>query len=111
MYSYFLRYTLWVPDYHSCVVSFRDWDRMEHSVEVSAASLYEAAALALKEFRTRREFAEHIGPGSSTTLRVRVKPPEMVHEVQVEQVECWLNSVGKPKEMVIKTRLREMLSE
>ena len=34
-----------------CIVSFEDWDGMEHAVEVSAETLYEAAALGLKEFR------------------------------------------------------------
>ena len=82
---------------------------MEHPVEVSASSLYEAAALALKEFRARRKFADYVGPASKTTLRVRVKPPGTVHEVQVEQVECWLNSVGKPKEMGLKSRLKTLL--
>ena len=83
---------------------------MEHSVEVSAATLYEAAALALKEFRTRREFADYIGSASKTTLRVRVKLPEVVQELRVEDLESWLDSAGKPKEVVLKTRLRELLA-
>jgi hypothetical protein len=34
-----------------CRVSFIDAERIEHAVEVSSASLYEACVLALAEFR------------------------------------------------------------
>lgn len=34
-----------------CIVSYRDYSDMEHSVEVSPETLYEAAVLALKAFR------------------------------------------------------------
>jgi hypothetical protein len=35
----------------NCTVSFQDSDGVRHSVEVGAATLYEAAVLALKAFR------------------------------------------------------------
>jgi hypothetical protein len=54
----FFAYTRLVP-YRSFVVSFTDAEGIEHSVRFSAASLYEAAVLALAEFR-RHSFAETI---------------------------------------------------
>jgi len=58
----------------SCRVSFTDSERLEHAVEVSAASVYEAAVLALAEFR-RGGFADaKFGP--PTRLAIRVKQPE-----------------------------------
>jgi hypothetical protein len=44
--------------YCSCLVSFTDPEGIEHSVRVSAASLYEALFWALSEFR-RQGFVGH----------------------------------------------------
>jgi hypothetical protein len=63
----------------SCVVSFTDSEGIEHSVRVSAASLYEAAVLALAEFR-RHGFADTTF-GPATNLNVQVKAPEAAHVV------------------------------
>jgi hypothetical protein len=57
--------------YHSCLVSFIDLEGVTHSGEVAAASLYEAAALAVAKFRKCELHGLHIGPG--TVLRVAVK--------------------------------------
>ena len=61
-----------------CIVSFTDPEGISHSVEVPAATLYEAAVFAVAEFRKAGLFEVHIGPGSR--LRVAVKPPRAVHE-------------------------------
>ena len=77
-------------------------------MEVSAETLYEAAALALKAFR-QSDFAGEAGPGSATRLTVRLRAEES-HEVKVGQVEDWLNCMGKsPREQALKTRLNEAL--
>ena len=82
---------------------------MEHAVEVSAETLYEAAALGLKAFRAS-EFAEHVGPGSGTRVTVTVKQEEARHEVGVKQLEAWLEGAGKsPREQALKTRLRAQI--
>lgn len=92
-----------------CTVSFRDWNGMEHAVEVSAASLYEAAALGLRAFR-ESPFAEEFQPGAATQLTVRVSAEEARHEVNVRQVETWLTGGGKtPREQALKTKMREVL--
>jgi hypothetical protein len=80
-----------------------------HSVEVSAASLYEAATLALAEFR-RCDFADAMfGPG--TRLRVEVIAPATTHEVSVGKLTAWLVGGGKtPREQALKMRLRSLIS-
>lgn len=79
-------------------------------MEVSASSLYEAAALALAEFR-------HCGftdanPGPATRLSVAVKAPATTHEVSVGKFQDWLSGSAKsPKELVLKNRLKELMGK
>jgi hypothetical protein len=94
----------------NCAVSFVDSEGVTHSVEVSAASLYEAVVLAMAEF-ARLGFAK-ITPGRATRLRVEVKSPAVTHELSVRKVTAWLEGIGKsPAEQVLKTRLKEILSK
>ena len=75
---------------------------------MSAETLYEAATLALKAFR-QSDFAGQVGPGPATRLTITLKVEES-HQVEVAQVEDWLNCIGKsPREQALKTRLREVL--
>jgi hypothetical protein len=85
-----------------------DLNGVEHAVEVSAGSLYEAVAQALRIFRDN-EWVE--GPGAGQTpLSVKVKQPEAEHTVRVQDFERWLEATPRsPAEMVLKTRLRELL--
>jgi hypothetical protein len=53
-----------------CVVSFRDGEGVEHVVEVTAESLYEAGALALQQFR-RSDWSREASLDAGT-LRVEV---------------------------------------
>ena len=100
-------YTGIVP-YRSCVVSFTDAEGIEHSVRVSAASLYEAAVLAMAEFR-RHGFADTTF-GPATKLAVKVQQPEMSHTVSVSRLHSWLDGVGKsPGEHALKSRLRQLV--
>jgi hypothetical protein len=55
-----------VPTARICVVSFTDSEGIRHSVEVTASTLYEAAALAINEFR-RCGFTSN-APGPATRL-------------------------------------------
>jgi hypothetical protein len=92
----------------SCRVSFTDSEGLEHAVEVCAASVYEAAAFALAEFR-RCGFADATF-GPATRLIIRVKQPETEHTVSVGKLQRWLDGGGKsPNEQVAKSRLREIL--
>ncbi len=85
-----------------------DPEGIEHAVEVVAASLYEAAVLALASFR-RCGFADATF-GAATRLTVRVKGPEQQHTVSVGKLQSWLNDGAKsPSEQVEKERLRALL--
>jgi hypothetical protein len=84
--SPFLRYTDREPNARTRAVSYRDWEGLEHSVEVTANSLYEAAVLGLGAFR-ESSHVEHCGPGPAGLLRVTVKAEES-HEVKVQQLKA-----------------------
>ena len=92
----------------SCVVSFTDSEGIEHCVRVSADSLYEAAVLALAEFR-RHGFADATF-GPATKLTVKIQEPEMSHTVSVSRLRSWLDGVGKsPGEHALKSKLRQLV--
>jgi len=93
---------------HPSRVSFTDSEGLEHAVEVAAASVFEAAVLALAEFR-RYGFAEATF-GPATRLTIRVKQPETEHTVSVGKLQAWLEGGGKsPNEQALKSRLRGVL--
>ena len=82
--------------------------RIRHAVEVTASSLYEAAALAIGEFRRCGFTAD--APGPATRLTVAVQAPATSHEVPVRKIETWLQSGGRsPNEQALKARLKELL--
>lgn len=94
--------------YRSCVVSFTDAEGIEHSVRVSAASLYEAAVLAMAEFRKHGFADATFGP--ATKLTVKIQEREMSHTVSVSRLKSWLDGVGKsPGEHALKSRLKGMV--
>jgi hypothetical protein len=92
-----------------CTVSFTDSTGVTHAVEVSAASLFEAAALAVAEFR-RCGFGD-AAVGAGTSLAVTVQQPITTHTMRMSRLEAWLNSSGKsPAEQALKVRLKEVLA-
>lgn len=94
----------------TCTVTFTDSNGMSHSVQVVASTLYEAAVIALKEFRSC-SFTE-ASAGKATKLSVAVSGPAEAHEISVGQVESWLRSGARsPREQSMKVRLNELLSE
>lgn len=98
-----------MPNVRTCVVSFRDHDGLEHSVVVSASSLYEAAARGLKAFR-ESPFTDGARPGPAARLTVSVRSVEARHEVSLSKLQAWLGSQGKsPREQGLKYDLRKML--
>jgi hypothetical protein len=60
------------------VVSFVDSIGIRHSVEVAAESLYEAAALAVREFR-RHPWVDDVEPGSVTPLSLFARRSVELH--------------------------------
>jgi len=97
-----------VPTARTCLVSFTDSEGVQHAVsKVSASTLYEAAALAIAEFRRCGFTANASGP--TTRLTVSVKAPATSHEIRVNKIEAWLQSGGKsPAEQAL-TAYRRVL--
>ena len=71
----------------SCTVTFTDIRGVKHIAEVTAESVFEAAALALAAMR-RSPWLDT--PGRASRLEVAVDEPVVKHTVTVEQVERWL---------------------
>jgi hypothetical protein len=93
----------------SCHVTCTDTIGLDHSVEVSAETLHEAVAQALRLFRDNDWASDAQRIPSLVT--VRVKSPVMEHRVRTRDFETWLNASPKsPAEMVLKNRLRELLN-
>jgi hypothetical protein len=73
--------------YSRCSVSFTDSIGITHAVDVSAASLFEAAALAVAEFRRSGFAGTTLGIG--TTLTVAVHAPATSHTLRMAGLEAW----------------------
>jgi hypothetical protein len=89
------------------VVSFSGERGVRHSVEVTAETLYEAAATALSVFR-QSEWADTIWP--NTELHVAVKNPETIHSLTQNQIRRWCDGVAvSPDELLKRQRVRLLL--
>jgi hypothetical protein len=89
-------------------VSSCDLKGVEHAIEVTADSLYEAVAQGPRTFR-ENDWVEEIGRGQ-TTITVVVRQPAVEHKVRVREFEQWLESQGRtPAEMSLKSRLRDLV--
>jgi|SRR5271166_1719673 len=92
----------------ACKVSVCDLKGVEHSVEVTAQSVFEAVAQGLRIFR-ESDWIEEIGRGQ-TMLVVTAKQPEVEHKIRMRDFEHWLESEGRtPAEVALKNRVRELL--
>ena len=80
-----------MPTARTCLVSFTDSEGIEHSVQVPAESLYEAAVEAIAAFR--RSVLAEMPLGSATRLTTKVKAPEEEHTVTIGKVLSWLDGV------------------
>jgi hypothetical protein len=92
-----------------CIVSYQDLDGVTHSVKVHATSVYQAAALAVIEFRNHEFFDEK--PGSGSTLTVKTTTA-VVHELTVNKVIQWLDR--KPEngiDLMERARLKRLLEK
>lgn len=85
-------------------MSFRDEDGVEHVAEVTAASLYEAGALALQHFR-RGDWSREASLDTGT-LRVEVCESTF-YNIKVAELEAWLKRTGgKPSEVALRQKVR-----
>ena len=83
----------------------KDLDGIEHAVEVSATTLFEAAASAIAAFREHAWAAQALTPNA--ILSVEVRRPPIVHRVPLGAVERWAAGPSvSPNEVLVKRRLR-----
>jgi hypothetical protein len=91
-----------------CLVSYCDLEGVEHAVEVTADSLYEAIAQGLWVLR-ENDWIDEVRP-SQRIISVAVRQPGVQHTVRIQDFERWLESQGRtPAEMSPKARLRALL--
>jgi hypothetical protein len=92
-----------------CIISFKDRTGVEHVAEVVAESVFEGAALALREFRQNdwsREESFETG-----VLRIEVYETS-VYSLLVSDLDAWLKkSGGSPREMTMRSKILSQLEK
>jgi hypothetical protein len=92
----------------SCRVTITDLDGVAHTVEVTAATLYEAVALGLAAIRSD-EWVAGVAQGLNT-VKVRVAEVPVDHEVKLADFTKWLERAGgSPREVAGRNRIRDIL--
>jgi hypothetical protein len=92
----------------SCRVTIQDMEGVSHTVEVTAASLYEAVAQGLAALRGN-EWVARIAQGLNI-VRVSVADVRVEHEVKLMDFTKWLERTnGSPREMSERHRIRSIL--
>jgi len=93
----------------SCRVTYLDSGGIEHTLQVSAQTLYEAVAQALRIFRDQ-PWCESDLRQSAASVLVKIAQPHIEHRVKISDFEAWLACAGKsPVEAILKSRLREIV--
>ena len=93
----------------TCTVAVKDLQDVEHSVDVTAETLYEAVAAALAALQ-KDNWAGELGQGF-TTITVLVQQPPIRHELKMKDFVSWLGRQGRsPAEVTLKQKLERILS-
>ena len=86
----------------------KDMEGVAHTVEVTAATLYEAVALGMAAIRTD-EWVTGIAQGLNS-VKVQVTNVAVEHEVLLKDFTNWLDrNGGSPREMTERQRIRAIL--
>lgn len=92
----------------SCRVTIQDMDGVTHTVEVTAATLYEAVAQGLAAIR-RNDWVAGIAQGANT-VKVSVTDVCVEHEVKLMEFTKWVDRTGgSPREVSDRQRIRSIL--
>jgi hypothetical protein len=92
----------------ACRVTFRDLDGTDHTVAVTARSLYEAVALGLAALRGE-EWVAGIAEGPGT-ITVSVMSVAVEHRVAMKDFRSWLERPTRsPHDVAQRARIREIL--
>jgi hypothetical protein len=92
----------------SCRVTIQDMDGVSHTVEVTAATLYEAVAQGLAAIRGN-DWVAGIAQGLNV-VKVSVADVRVEHEVKLMDFTKWVDRTGgSPREMSDRQRIRSIL--
>jgi len=92
----------------SCRVTITDFDGVEHTVQVTAETLYEAVARALKAMQGKEWIAGI--PEGLNPVKVCVTDIPIEHTVTMKDFCRWLNSTGlSPKDQMNRYKIKEIL--
>lgn len=92
----------------SCRVTIHDIDGISHTVEVTAATLYEAVAQGLAAIRSN-EWVAGISERFNV-VTVSVGDVRVEHQVQLKDFTKWLEKIGgSPREASDRHRIRTIL--
>ncbi len=92
----------------SCRVTIEDCDGVNHTVEVTAATLYEAVAQGLTALRGR-EWVSGL-PQGHNVIKVTVAEVPIEHQVKVIEFTKWLERTGgSPRDVVQRQKIRSIL--
>jgi hypothetical protein len=93
----------------SCRATIHDAEGIEHTAEVTAESLYEAAALGLRQFR-KSDWSREASL-ETAILKVEVCEPSTFYRVKVVDLEQWVTrSGGKPRDVALRQKVRSGMS-
>jgi hypothetical protein len=91
-----------------CRVSIRDLQGVEHSVEVTAGTLYEAVALGLATIRSEQwasEIADELNVAKVSAVNIPVE-----YFVTLTDFNAWVKRTsGSPREIIARRRTSEIL--
>jgi hypothetical protein len=92
----------------SCRVTIEDYEGVSHSVEVTAATLYQAVAQGLAALRGR-EWVSGLPQGHGI-IKVTVAEVPVEHQVKVIEFTKWLERTGgSPRDVVQRQKIRSIL--
>lgn len=92
----------------SCRVTIQDMDGVTHTVEVTAATLYEAVAQGLAAIRGN-DWVAAIAQGLNA-VKVSVADVRVEHEVKLTDFTKWVDRTGgSPREISDRQRIRSIL--
>ena len=92
----------------TCKVSVTDMRDIEHTIDVTAETLFEAIAAALAALQ-QDSWVEEIAQGLNT-VSVLVQQPPVKHEVKMKNFLSWLGRPGgSPAEVALRERVRKLL--
>jgi hypothetical protein len=78
----------------TCMVTYADAGGLEHAVQVSAQTLYEAVAQALRIFREQAWCEADLRQSTASGL-VMISQPAIEHRVKISDFEAWLSCSGR----------------